>query len=141
MNFLPFFISKKIYFKEKKNYTIFFITILSRIGIFISVFALIMSFSALNGFQKLLNQTILSTIPHAIITLTNQSNFTWKDAIKKINTISDISYSEPYILINGLLTFNNKLKTVEIKSFSNIEYLKKNFISVNQDNIFIKKKI
>ncbi|WP_226988370.1 hypothetical protein [Buchnera aphidicola] len=141
MNFLPFFIARKIYFKEKTNYTIFFITILSRIGIFISVFALMMSFSALNGFQKLLNQTILSTIPHAIITFTNQSNLTWKDTIKKINTITDVSYAEPYILINGLLTFNNKLKTVEIKSFSNIEYLKKNFISLNQDNIFIKKKI
>ncbi|WP_254056350.1 hypothetical protein [Buchnera aphidicola] len=140
INYLPFLIAKIMYFKEKKNYTIFFITILSRIGICISVFALIMSFSALNGFQKLLNQTILSTIPHAIIKLTNQSSLNWQDIIRKLNAIPEISYSEPYVLTSGLLTVHKKIKTIEIKSFSHMKYLKKSFVFSEKNNIFFKKK-
>ncbi|QCI23835.1 FtsX-like permease family protein [Buchnera aphidicola (Macrosiphoniella sanborni)] len=140
MNFLPILIAKKLYLKDKKNYTIFFVTILSRIGIFISVFALIMSFSALNGFQKLLNNTVLSTLPHAIIQLTEKSYINWKDMIIKLKMFPEVSYSEPYIIKNGLLIVKNKIKTIEMKSFRHIKYLKKNLLYLDKKNIFLTKK-
>lgn len=140
MNCLPLLIAKKLYLRDRKNYIIFFVTILSRIGIFLSVFALIMSFSALNGFQKLLNQTVLSTFPHAIIQLTKKSCISWQDMLIKLKMFPEISYSEPYIITSGLLNFQKKIKTIEIKSFNDIKYLKKKIVYAEKKDDFLKKK-
>ncbi|WP_236607822.1 hypothetical protein [Buchnera aphidicola] len=127
MNSLPFLITKKFSLKKNKNYLIFLTSILSKIGVSISIFALIVSVSALNGFQVLLNKTILSNLPHGIMKFTDQSYFKWRSMIKKINILPGITYSEPYIVTKGLLVIKNQVKPIEIKSFSNIKHLKKKF--------------
>lgn len=127
MNFLPFFIAKRLYFQNNKNHIMFLISILSKIGISISIFILIISISALNGFKILVNKNILSSLPHGIIKSTNQPFFYWEEIIKKINCIKGIDYSEPYILMNGVLLKNNNIKLFNIKSFKNIKYIKKYF--------------
>ncbi|AEO08649.1 membrane component of lipoprotein export ABC transporter [Buchnera aphidicola str. Ak (Acyrthosiphon kondoi)] len=139
MNFLPFLIARRLYLKQNKNYTVLLTSILSKIGISISIFSLIISFSALNGFQALLKKTISSTLPHGIIQLTDESLLKWQDVIKELKIFPGIDYSEPYIITNGLLVIKNKVKPIEIKSFSNINYLKKNF-SISYNNDFFKKK-
>ncbi len=138
MNFLPFFISKRLYFQNNKNHTMFLISILSKIGVSISVFILIISISALNGFKILINKNILSSLPHGIIKSTNHPFFYWKKIIKKINCISGIDYSEPYILMNGVLLKKNKIKFLNIKSFKKIKYIKKYFSFQAQNNQLLK---
>ncbi|QIQ41884.1 MAG: ABC transporter permease [Buchnera aphidicola (Microlophium carnosum)] len=140
MNCLPFLIAKRLYVKNNKNYIVLLISVLSKICISVSIFALIMSFSALNGFHTLLNQTILSTLPHGVIQLTDKSLITWQDVIKELRILPGITYSEPYIVTSGLLVVKNKVKPIEIKSFSNIKYLKKTFFHPHKQNIFSKKK-
>lgn len=140
MNFLPFLIAKRLYLKKNKNYNILLTSILSKIGVSISVFALIISFSALNGFQILLNKTILSTLPHGIIELSDKSLLSWQDIIKELKFSPGIIYSEPYIVTNGLLVIKNKIKPIEIKSFTNIKSLKNIFSFSHTPNISIKKK-
>ncbi|QFQ32470.1 FtsX-like permease family protein [Buchnera aphidicola (Aphis fabae)] len=127
MNFLPFFIAKRLYFQNNKNHIMFLISILSRIGISVSVFILIISISALNGFKILINKNILSSLPHGVIKSINQPFFYWEEIIKKINYVSGINYSEPYILMNGVLLKNNDIRLFNIKSFKNIKYIKKYF--------------
>ncbi|QCI21020.1 FtsX-like permease family protein [Buchnera aphidicola (Hyperomyzus lactucae)] len=139
MNFLPFLIAERLYLKKNKNYTLFLISILSKIGISVSVFVLIISFSAFNGFQILLNQKILSGLPHGVIQLTDQSLLKWQDIIKKLKFFPEITYAEPYILTNGLLLINNKTKLIEIKSFSNIKNFKKKFSLQYKKNDFFNK--
>ncbi|QCI15972.1 FtsX-like permease family protein [Buchnera aphidicola] len=139
MNFLPFLISKRLCIAQKKSYTLFLISILSKIGISISVFALIISFSALNGFKILLNKNVLSTFPHGIIQLTNQSSLKWQDVINELKIIPEIIYSEPYLVTKGLLITNNKIKSIEIKSFKNIKNIKEKFSLEISDNFFKKK--
>jgi len=140
MIFLPFLIANRLHVKHNKNYIVLLISILSKIGISISVFALIMSFSALNGFQILLNKTILSTLPHGIIQLTNKSLLKWQDVIKELKIFPEIAYSEPYIVIDGLLIIKNKIKPIEIKSFNNINYINKNIFFSSKNSNFLKKK-
>ncbi|QCI17693.1 FtsX-like permease family protein [Buchnera aphidicola (Acyrthosiphon lactucae)] len=140
MNFLPFLIAKRLYLKQNKNYPVLLISILSKIGISISVFALVMSFSALNGFQILLNKTILSNLPHGIIQLTDQSSLKWQDVIKELKIFPGVNYVQPYIVTNGLLVIKNEIKPIEIKSFSNIEFLKKTVSFSKNKHIFFKKK-
>lgn len=124
---LSFLIAKKLHLYTTKNSTVLLISFLSKIGISISVFALVMSLSALNGFEKILNETILSTLPHGIIQFTDKLPLKWYQITKKLNLLPNISYSEPYIISNGLLIKNNKIQFIEIKSFSCIQFLKKDF--------------
>jgi len=139
MNFLPFLIANRLHLKKNQNYTILLTSILSKIGISISVFALIMSFSALNGFQILLNKKILSTLPHGIIQLPDKSFLTWRDVIRELKFFPGVVHAEPYIVTNGLLVAKNKIKTIEIKSFTNIKYLKNIFSSSYKKNNSIKR--
>ncbi|AHG60367.1 FtsX-like permease family protein [Buchnera aphidicola] len=138
MNFLPFFIAKRLYLNQNKNHLILLISILSKIGVSVTVFVLIISFSALNGFEILLNKKILSTLPHGIIQLTDQSLFKVHDIIKKLSNLPGISYCEPYITMNGFLIKNNNIKFLEIKSFSKIDFLKHKLFFKNSN--FLKKK-
>ncbi|QCI24368.1 FtsX-like permease family protein [Buchnera aphidicola (Muscaphis stroyani)] len=141
MNFLSCFIAKRLHVIKNKHSEISFIYILSNIGMSISVFALIMSFSALNGFQELINEKILSNLPHGIVKLTSKPTFQWSKKIKKLKSLNGIKHVEPYILINGLLENKNKIKIVQIKSFSSIKYLKKYFFNKKKINNFLKSNI
>jgi lipoprotein-releasing system permease protein len=90
----------------------------------------------LNSFKESINTTILSSIPHGIIQIPNQSFLNWKDIVKKLQFSSDIMYAEPYIVHDGLLVKNRKIKLINIKSFYYQKYLKKNFRHhINQNNI------
>ncbi|WAI18680.1 MAG: hypothetical protein OW720_01525 [Buchnera aphidicola (Brevicoryne brassicae)] len=140
MNFLPFLIAKRLYLNQNKKNKVLIISILSKIGISISVFALILSLSALNGFHVLLNKTLLSSVPHGIIQLTDKSLLKWQDIVKKLKFFPGILYCEPYIITNGLLVNKNIVKIVEIKSFKDIKYFENDFLKyINND--FLKKKI
>lgn len=140
MNFLPFLIAKRLYLNQNKQNKVFIISILSKIGISISIFSLIISLSALNGFHVLLNKTILSSLPHGIIQLTDKSLLKWQDIVKKLKFSPGIIYSEPYIVTNGLIVNKNMAKIIEIKSFKNIKYFEKNLLKYKNTN-FLKKKI
>ncbi|WP_253254790.1 hypothetical protein [Buchnera aphidicola] len=140
MNLLPFLIAKRLYLNENKKNKVFIISFLSKIGISISVFSLIISLSALNGFNILLNTTILSSFPHGIIQLIDQSSLKWKDVITKLKLSPGVLYSEPYIITNGLLTKRDIVKIIEIKSFKDIKYFENNIFKYKKIN-FLKKKI
>ncbi|AYN24769.1 FtsX-like permease family protein [Buchnera aphidicola] len=127
MNFLSFLISKRLYHRNNKNYAVLLTSILSKIGISISIFTLVLSFSALNGFQILIKKNILSALPHGIIELTDQSLLNWKDVTKKLKLLPEVIYSEPYILMNSILLKNDQIRFINIKSFKNVEYIKKYF--------------
>lgn len=127
MNFLSISVAKKLHQNNNKNYITLLISILSKIGMSTSVFVLILSFSALNGFQVLIKKNILSALPHGIIILTKKPALNWQDITKKIKLVPEIIYSEPYIFMNSILLKNNKIKFFNIKSFNNVKYIKKYF--------------
>ncbi|ALD15246.1 membrane protein [Buchnera aphidicola (Aphis glycines)] len=138
MNFLPFFIAKRLYLKNNNNHIIFLISILSKIAIALSVFILIISISALNGFKILVNQNILSSVPHGIIQSIDKPFLHYRKIIQKINSISGVNYSEPYISLSAVLLKTNKIKFFNIKSFTNIKYIKKYF-SFQEENYQLSK--
>lgn len=141
MNFLSLLIAKRLYLSQKKNKKILIISNLSRIGIFFSVLVLIISFSALNGFNILLDKTFISKFPHGIIEFPNPSLLKWKKTVKKLNSVPGITYSEPYIIINGILSKKEIIKVIEIKSFENIKNLEKKISILHKKSNFLKKKI
>ena len=63
----PFFISWRYQRGKQKNPSVALISKFSAIGIALGVAVLIVGLSAMNGFERELNQRILAVVPHAEI--------------------------------------------------------------------------
>ena len=61
----PFFISWRYQKGKQKNRLVSLISWFSTIGIALGVAVLIIGLSAMNGFERELNQRVLSVVPHA----------------------------------------------------------------------------
>lgn len=71
----PFFISWRYQYSPSKNKLVSLIALFSTIGIALGVAVLIVGLSAMNGFERELNQRILSVVPHSeIISYQEQGN-------------------------------------------------------------------
>lgn len=65
----PFFISWRYQLGKQKNPLVSLISKFSSIGIALGVAVLIVGLSAMNGFERELNQRILAVVPHAEIVI------------------------------------------------------------------------
>ncbi len=63
----PFFISWRYQRSKQKNRLVSLISAFSSIGIALGVAVLIVGLSAMNGFERELNQRILAVVPHVEI--------------------------------------------------------------------------
>ena len=70
----PFFISWRYQRSKHKNRLVSLISFFSSIGIALGVAVLIIGLSAMNGFERELNQRILAVVPHAEIFSANGQN-------------------------------------------------------------------
>ena len=61
----PFFISWRYQRGKQKNRLVSLISLFSSVGIALGVAVLIIGLSAMNGFERELNQRVLSVVPHA----------------------------------------------------------------------------
>ncbi|XBC37429.1 MAG: FtsX-like permease family protein [Buchnera aphidicola (Meitanaphis microgallis)] len=139
MIYLSLLISKKFSIQFKKNSITPMVTIISKIGIFLGIFVLIVSFSALNGFQFELNNRILSVLPHGEILSINQPFHNWIEIKNSLKVFSEITSIVPYVSttalidhINGIkgiqlrgLNFNNNSESNKLYRFINVKTLKK----------------
>ncbi|OOS02005.1 lipoprotein transporter subunit LolE [Canicola haemoglobinophilus] len=114
-----FFISWRYQRSRSKNKLVSLISWFSTIGIALGVAVLILGLSAMNGFERELNNRILSVVPHSEITLyQEQSN----SKIENRQKITALLQQDPYILalspfvsFTALIENGTKLKVVQIK--------------------------
>lgn len=59
------------------------ISVISTIGIALGVAVLIVGLSAMNGFERELNNRILAVVPHGEIEAVNQPCTNWREALAK----------------------------------------------------------
>lgn len=134
------FIALRYLKNSHSNRLVALIAKLSTIGICVGVAVLIVGLSALNGFERELNNRILGIVPHFEITAlkndfpTSVSNFPY--LINLIKDNKDIKAVAPFVQFNALLSNDNKLKPVQIKGIKaqDVENLGSltNFIDKNQ---------
>lgn len=91
-----------IKFKQKNSF-ISFISTTSMVGIALGVSALIIIMSVMNGFQDELRTRILGVASHIEITSSNNTLAHWEDLTKKLQGVSDVKGSAPYIDGQGML--------------------------------------
>ena len=115
----PFFISWRYQRSKHKNRLVSLISFFSSMGIALGVAVLIIGLSAMNGFERELNQRILAVVPHAEISSANgQSNASidhWQHLAAKLKQNPQIIGVSPFVSFTALVENGAKLKVVQIK--------------------------
>ena len=115
----PFFISWRYQRSKHKNRLVSLISFFSSMGIALGVAVLIIGLSAMNGFERELNQRILSVVPHAeISSVSGQNNVPidhWQHLAAKLKQNPQIIGVSPFVSFTALVENGAKLKVVQIK--------------------------
>ncbi|WP_410015736.1 lipoprotein-releasing ABC transporter permease subunit LolE [Sodalis sp. C49] len=91
------------------------ISIISTVGIALGVAVLIIGLSAMNGFERELNNRILAVVPHGEIEPVNPPFTDWPAILTRIEKVPGIAAAAPYITFTGLVERGVKLKAIQIK--------------------------
>ncbi len=91
------------------------ISVISTIGIALGVAVLIVGLSAMNGFERELNNRILAVVPHGEIEPVNQPWANWSDALAKVEKVPGIAAAAPYINFTGLVESGVNLRAIQVK--------------------------
>ncbi|MGK2960015.1 MAG: lipoprotein-releasing ABC transporter permease subunit LolE [Candidatus Malihini olakiniferum] len=91
------------------------ISVISTIGIALGVAVLIVSLSAMNGFERELKNRILAVVPHGEIEPVNPPFAGWRDILPKVEQVPGIVAAAPYIHFTGLLESGSRLRAIQIK--------------------------
>ena len=115
----PFFISWRYQRGKQKNPLVALIAKFSAIGIALGVTVLIVGLSAMNGFERELNQRILAVVPHAeILSAPNATDPTihhWQNLEKRLQQNAQIKGISPFVSFTALVENGSKLKVVQVK--------------------------
>ncbi|MDU4554571.1 MAG: lipoprotein-releasing ABC transporter permease subunit LolE, partial [Enterobacter sp.] len=91
------------------------ISVISTIGIALGVAVLIVGLSAMNGFERELNNRILAVVPHGEIEPVNQPWSNWQDSLNKVEKVPGIAAAAPYINFTGLVESGVNLRAIQVK--------------------------
>ena len=120
----PFFISWRYQRSKHKNRLVSLISFFSSMGIALGVAVLIIGLSAMNGFERELNQRILAVVPHAeISSASGQSNAQidhWQHLAAKLKQNPQIIGVSPFVSFTALVENGAKLKVVQIKGVETV---------------------
>lgn len=115
----PFFISWRYQRGKQKNPLVALIAKFSAIGIALGVAVLIVGLSAMNGFERELNQRILAVVPHAEIIVSENSHEKtinhWQNLAARLKTNEKITALSPFVSFTALVENGSKLKVVQVK--------------------------
>lgn len=91
------------------------ISVISTLGIALGVTVLIVGLSAMNGFERELNNRILAVVPHGEIEPVNQPFRHWQRLIAPIEQVAGIAAAAPYVNFTGLIESGAKLQAIQVK--------------------------
>jgi len=91
------------------------ISVISTIGIALGVAVLIVGLSAMNGFERELNNRILAVVPHGEIEPVNQPWNNWNEALAKVEKVKGIVAAAPYINFTGLVESGSNMRAIQVK--------------------------
>jgi lipoprotein-releasing system permease protein len=79
------------------------------------VAVLIVGLSAMNGFERELNNRILAVVPHGEIEPVNQPWNNWQEALAKVQKVKGIVAAAPYINFTGLVESGSNMRAIQVK--------------------------
>lgn len=118
---IPFFIALRYQRSKQKNPLVALIATFSSIGIALGVAVLIVGLSAMNGFERELNQRILAVVPHVeIVANSNDKPIIkqWQNLAQRLETNEKVTALSPFVSFTALIENGSKLKVVQIKGIN-----------------------
>ncbi|WP_299005545.1 lipoprotein-releasing ABC transporter permease subunit LolE [uncultured Shewanella sp.] len=100
---LALWVGLRFYLARQSNRFISFISFASTAGIALGVAVLIIVLSAMNGFERELEQRLLGVVPHGELTGVNGGISDWQKIVKEAINIPGIVSAAPLIQIQGLV--------------------------------------
>lgn len=100
---------------RKRGGMVSLISVISTIGIALGVAVLIVGLSAMNGFERELQNRILAVVPHGEIEAVNQPLQGWLSMLRRVEKVPGILAAAPYINFTGLMENGVQLRAVQIK--------------------------
>lgn len=91
------------------------ISVISTIGIALGVAVLIVGLSAMNGFERELQNRVLAVVPHGEIEPVNQPFNGWPQILQRVEKVPGILAAAPYINFTGLMENGAQLRAVQLK--------------------------
>lgn len=91
------------------------ISVISTIGIALGVAVLIVGLSAMNGFERELQNRILAVVPHGEIEPVKQPFTGWPEILQRVEKVQGILAAAPYINFTGLMENGAQLRAVQVK--------------------------
>ncbi|MDH2998865.1 lipoprotein transporter subunit LolE [Pasteurellaceae bacterium LFhippo2] len=115
----PFFISWRYQRGKQKNRLVSLISLFSSIGIALGVAVLIIGLSAMNGFERELNQRVLSVVPHAELRSYANSEENVIQQGEKLEQIvknnENVTALSPFVTFTALIENGSQLKIAQVR--------------------------
>lgn len=112
---LSFFIGQRFSRAKQRNKMVSFISISSIVGIAVGVAVIVVGLSAMNGFERELNQRVLSVIAHGEFEGVNQPIDNWQSIADTSLQNSNVVAAAPYVRMTALVEKGKGLKAVEVR--------------------------
>ncbi|PCE67326.1 lipoprotein-releasing ABC transporter permease subunit LolE [Salinivibrio sp. YCSC6] len=103
---------------RQRNRLVSFISLSSVIGIAIGVMVIIVGLSAMNGFERELNQRVLSVVPHAQVFGVNGPLDDWQQVKRQALQHPQVVAAAPYVEMTVLMEHGSALKPAQIRAVS-----------------------
>ncbi|NLS13044.1 lipoprotein-releasing ABC transporter permease subunit LolE [Vibrio sp. SM6] len=100
---------------KKRNKMVSFISVSSMIGIAVGVAVIIIGLSAMNGFERELQQRVLSVVSHAEMEGVNAPIEQWPLIIEQATEHPQVIAGAPYVRLTGLVEKGATMKALEIR--------------------------
>ncbi|OCH25849.1 lipoprotein-releasing ABC transporter permease subunit LolE [Aliivibrio sp. 1S128] len=112
---LSLYIGSRFARAKQRNKMVSFISISSTLGIAIGVAVIIIGLSAMNGFERELQNRVLSVIPHAELEGVKRPIDDWQTMMSQAKQHPKVTGAAPYVRFTALLERGSKLKAVEVR--------------------------
>lgn len=112
---LSLFIGGRFARAKQRNKMVSFISLSSTLGIAIGVAVIIIGLSAMNGFERELQNRVLSVIPHAELEGVKRPIDDWQTMMTQAKQHPKVTGAAPYVRFTALLERGSKLKAVEVR--------------------------
>jgi len=112
---LSLFIGGRFSRAKQRNKMVSFISLSSTIGIAVGVAVIIIGLSAMNGFERELQNRVLSVIPHAEFEGVRGPVRNWQGIVHKANQHPQVVAAAPYVKMTALAEKGSQLKAIEVR--------------------------
>ncbi|MCG3723062.1 lipoprotein-releasing ABC transporter permease subunit LolE [Vibrio cincinnatiensis] len=113
--FLSLLIGGRFSRAKQRNKLVSFISLSSIIGIAVGVAVIIIGLSAMNGFERELQQRVLSVIPHGEFEGVRGPIDDWPDIVQQATRHPRVQAAAPYVKFTALAEKGTQLKAIEVR--------------------------